>query len=147
MSGLVKGAAGALALALLSGTAATAADFDAAKIFGAREMVRQASLSPDGKSIALVQPLAEAQAYGLFIAKVDADAPPKPVLLSTGHPDRLTDCGWISNTRLICNVYMTIERASGKLGYTRLLSVNADGSNLQVLSASTTRESYGLGAA
>lgn len=145
MQTLMKGGLAALGFSLFGASAASAADIDLAKAFGARE-IRQASLSPDGKSIALVQPLAEGQAYGLFIAKVDTpEGGLKPALSSSGNPDRLDRCGWVSNTRLICDVRYVTFAAGQRLSFTRVVAVNADGSKLQLLSAQTSPTAYTLG--
>ena len=71
--------------------------------FGAREDVQQISLSPDGTKVAIV-------AAGR--ARRDADdrrpgagGAPRSMLRSTGDPERLTDCDWVTDTRLVCRVY------------------------------------------
>lgn len=129
LSGTVAG------LALLSATSAAVAQVSAAaKAFGARESVVDASMSPDGKAVALVQALANPQATAVFIAPLDGSTAPKPIMSSTGKPDRVTDCGWVSNTRLACNIYMLLTRDARKLGFTRLAALNADGSKVVELS-------------
>jgi len=109
----------------------------AAKAFGAREKVVDASMSPDGKSVALVEALANGQATALFVAPLDGSSQPKPILTSSGNPDRVTDCGWVSNTRLACNIYMLLVRDARKLGFSRMAALNADGSKVVELSART----------
>ncbi|WP_253190467.1 S9 family peptidase [Sphingomonas sp. LM7] len=108
------------------------AQSDLAIRFGAREAVQQISVSPDGERIVFIQP-SETRAAVAMVADL-AKGQVKPVLRSTGNPDRLTSCHWASNTRLICNVYM-IQDIGQKLGFTRLVSVNADGSDIKQLSA------------
>jgi dipeptidyl aminopeptidase/acylaminoacyl peptidase len=105
----------------------------AAALFGARDGVIDISLSPDGKSIAIVRPM-EGRGAALFV--VDLGAPElKPILTSTGDPDHLSHCSWSSNTRLICGVRM-IQLFDGKQYYfTRLVALNSDGSNVRQLSA------------
>ena len=116
--------------------AAQAAENPVAKAFGAREAVVDASLSPDGKSIAMIQPLAGGQASALFVAPLDGSGQPKPILSATGKPDRLTGCGWVSNTRLVCDIYMVIMQDARRLVFTRVVALNADGTNVRELSAS-----------
>lgn len=117
---------------------AHAADNPAAKAFGARPAVLDASLSPDGQSIAMIQPLADGQASALVVARLDGTGQPKPILTSSGKPDRLSGCGWVSNTRLICNIYMITTQDARRLVFTRVLALNADGSQIKELSASST---------
>lgn len=119
-----------LATALLP-AAAMAQSKDAAK-FGNREYIQQISLSPDGTHVAMIEPVV-GRGSALVVADV-ATGTTKVVLRSTGAPERLRDCYWASETRIICNVYM-IERAAEKLPFTRMVTVNADGSDLKVLSS------------
>lgn len=119
-----------LASALLP-VAALAQSKDAAK-FGNREFIQQISLSPDGTRVAMLEPLT-GRGSALVVADLATGAT-KIVLRSSGAPERLRNCHWASDTRIICNVYM-IERATEKLPFTRMVTVNADGSDLKVLSS------------
>lgn len=112
----------------------------AARAFGARPAVLDASLSPDGQSIALIQPLADGQANALFVARLDGSSQPKPILTSTGKPDRLNGCGWVSNTRLVCDIYMVTMQDARRLVFTRVVGVNADGGKVQELSATSNNQ-------
>ena len=116
-------------------SAAQAAENPAAKAFGARPMVEQASLSPDGMSVALIQPLADSQASALLVARLDGAGQLKPILTANGDPERLTDCHWVSNARLICGIYMRVAQDGRRLGFTRMVAVNADGTQVQELTA------------
>ncbi|MEO7691051.1 MAG: S9 family peptidase [Sphingomonas sp.] len=107
---------------------------DAAAKFGVRENIQQISLSPDGLNIAFIAP-SEARAATLYITSVDGGTP-KKILFSKGDPDRLQYCRWSTNTRLVCKIGMIIEGGDGLLGFTRLISVDSDGQNLKLLSAS-----------
>jgi dipeptidyl aminopeptidase/acylaminoacyl peptidase len=127
--------AGLIVAALAPVGVAGAVENAAAKAFGAREAVLQASLSPDGQSIALVRPLAESQATALFVARLDGVDTPKPVLGSSGRADRLRRCDWVSNTRLICAIAMVVNEDARRVHYSRLVAVNADGTKAQELSA------------
>jgi dipeptidyl aminopeptidase/acylaminoacyl peptidase len=119
---------------------AQAAENPAAKAFGARPAVLGASLSPDGQSIAMIQPLADGQASALVVARLDGTGQPKPILSSTGKPDRLTNCGWVSNTRLICDIYMVTMQNTLRLVFTRVVAVDADGTKVQELSAGSNNQ-------
>ncbi|WP_421737744.1 alpha/beta hydrolase family protein [Caulobacter sp.] len=130
-----KGLASLAISALVSVGSAWATENTAAKAFGARPGVEQASLSPDGMWIALVQPLQDGQASALFVAPLDGTGQPKAILSATGRPERLRDCGWVSNTRLVCSIYILALRDGFRLGHTRMIAVNADGTKAQELSA------------
>jgi dipeptidyl aminopeptidase/acylaminoacyl peptidase len=125
-----------LALVALAGAAvavqAAPAANDAAIRFGARESVQQISLSPDGNSIAYIQPTG-ARGASLYIVNL-ASGQPVAVLNATGSPDRLNYCRWSTNTRLVCNVYVIVPSGIGSLGFTRMIGVDADGKNVKILS-------------
>ena len=137
MSPLNRAALASLILPALLGAASAvqAAENPAAKAFGARQKVHQASLSPDGMSVALIQPLADSQASALFVARLDGAGQLKPILTANGDPERLTDCHWVSNARLVCGIYMRIAQDGRRLDFTRMVAVNADGTKVQELTA------------
>jgi len=128
---------------LLAATAVqgeNAGSFDAAAAFGARPSVSNLSLSPDGKNVAYIS-AAEGQGSVLFTLSLEKGARPKPVTRADGKPDRLGTCSWVASDRLVCQVY-GVSRDAGGLGplnWSRLVAINADGSNLKVLS---TRENF-----
>lgn len=115
--------------------AALAQSGDAVK-FGARELVQQISLSPDGTHVAFLQPLG---GRGLVLTVADiASGATKTLVQSGGAPERLDECRWASNTRIICNIYM-IKQAVEKLVFTRMIAINSDGTDLKTL---TSRENF-----
>lgn len=126
-----------LTAALLAGLCvpaiAQAQSADALK-FGAREGVIQASISPDGTKIAMITPVDGAGA-AVLVASLDGSSEPKPILSSSGKPDRLTYCRWSTSSRLICSVFMIEFSGAMMLPYSRLVALNADGSDLKQLTA------------
>lgn len=136
--------AAAAGVALASSASATDQVADsAATAFGARPQVQSVSISPDGKQIALVGPTA-GRGAGVLIANLDGTPTLKPILSSSGSPDRLMGCGWSGNTRLICTIYMIEDVFAEKMGGTRLIAVNADGSNIRQLSAAGNERSLAV---
>ena len=127
---------------LLAGTAlvfvasAAQATSDAATRFGVREDVQQISLSPDGKHIAFIEPMAGAGS-ALVIASIDTGSM-TPILTSTGYPDKLRSCHWASATRLTCNLYIILGDATQRLGFSRVVAIDADGKNMKMLSGGTS---------
>ncbi|MGA3157121.1 MAG: S9 family peptidase [Steroidobacteraceae bacterium] len=105
------------------------------------------SLSPDGTSIAFIAP-ERGQGGALFTLRLDnPDATPKLVVAASGDPERLSHCSWVGNQRLACSIFLTIEGTIGRLGLvaaSRVLAVNADGSNLQSLSITNNEYTRGL---
>ncbi|MDB5703525.1 MAG: prolyl oligopeptidase [Sphingomonas bacterium] len=116
---------------------------DAAAQFGARQMVEDISLSPDGKSIAIVQPT-EGRGSALYVVSLAGAPELKPILSSTGSPDRLDYCRWATGTRLICGIAV-FQTVGGELtGYTRIITLNADGSDMKILSERSSTELLGV---
>jgi dipeptidyl aminopeptidase/acylaminoacyl peptidase len=126
---------------------AKAAPLDTAAEFGARPSVIHASLSPDGRSVAYVAPGKGLESI-LFTVGVDKDAKPRAALVLTGKPERLGNCDWVTNDRLVCLVYGVVEGVAGSfqglLPFTRTIAVNADGSNFLQLSTRANPYSRGV---
>ena len=107
--------------------------FDAAAAFGARPSVTDLQLSPDGLTVSYITPT-QGQGSAVNTLSLAAGAKPRTALIASGDPERIEWCRWVSNERLACMVYAIIKDPVGLLGYTRLVAVNAGGSNLRLLS-------------
>jgi dipeptidyl aminopeptidase/acylaminoacyl peptidase len=113
--------------------------FDAAAAFGARPSVANLSLSPDGQRVAYVVPIA-GQGSVVYTLELTKGAAPRAAMGADGKPDRLGHCEWVSNARLACVVYGVVLSNRGMLEpvpFTRIVAVNADGSNRKLLSTKT----------
>ena len=126
-------------LALALSCPAVAAETTAAA-FGAREYIQQISLSPDGQKVAMIVPTA-GRGVQLQVVDTAGSGPPKAILASTGSPERLSNCRWSTNTRLVCQIYVVVRDAQNRIGFTRLIAINSDGGDLKVLSAQTNDRS------
>ena len=115
-----------------------AADEIAAR-FGARESIQQISLSPDGTHVAIIM-TAAGRGNALQIADL-AGGPPKPILASSGNPERLNDCHWSTDTRLVCRIATGLRDGNDILRFTRTIVIDRDGKNLKMLSARTNDRS------
>jgi len=115
----------------LSVVTAAPAAFDAAAAFGARPDVTDVVLSPDGNNVAFIVPV-DHGGTAVKTLPLAAGAKPKVALYASGKPDRITGCNWVSNDRLVCRIYW-IGPHPDLLPFTRLVAVNADGSNLKSL--------------
>jgi dipeptidyl aminopeptidase/acylaminoacyl peptidase len=133
---------GVLALAL-AGAAPAVAQSDAAKRFGAREGVEGMHLSPDGTRVVFLTP-GPGSITAAYVADVANGARPKRIAASSGAPERLTSCRWASAQRIVCSVYTLAEEEAGLVGYVRLITVNADGSDLKLISARQTVRALGV---
>ena len=124
--------------------AADAAAFDAAAAFGARPSIQSLSLSPDGQSVAWI---ASTQGPGsaLYTMKLAPSAKAHGIMQANGHPEHLASCGWVSNDRLVCEVtFLHKDPIFGAQPFGRLLAVNTDGSNMQLLSTPASTNARGL---
>ena len=119
--------------------------FDAAAAFGARPSVSNLSLSPDGASIAYISPMAGAGSK-LYTLSLQPGAKPLPALTANGKPMQLETCRWVSNTRLVCTIYGVVENKSlaTLLPFTRLVAIDADGTNFELLSKQDNAHTHGL---
>jgi dipeptidyl aminopeptidase/acylaminoacyl peptidase len=101
--------------------------------FGARERVQSIALSPDGSMFSYVAPYGD-RGDALYTVKLAGDGTPVRTAVTSGDPERLGGCGWVSNERLVCKLY-SLQRVGGELfGASRLIGINANGSNLKVIS-------------
>ena len=105
-----------------------------AKAFGAREFIQDISLSPDGAKVAMIQPDGTRGAV-LVIADL-ASAQMNPITHVTGDPERLDYCRWSTDTRLVCRLSIFSDTTGQKLGFTRMIGIDADGKNLRMLTQS-----------
>lgn len=136
MASACLSAASAIALGIAGAPAAAAplSIHDAAVAFGTREGVSQASLSPDGTKLATLEPVGARGAVLRVLDLADPASQPMDVLTSSGDPERINWCRWAGTKRLMCLVLAVTQLQEGDLAYvTRLLGVNSDGKNLQML--------------
>lgn len=138
-------AAVSLSLAALSVAAQTGKPFDAAAAFGARISVNYLRLSPDGTTVAYVAP-AKGQGSIVFTLGLAKGSVPRPIMAANGSPQRISHCDWVSNQRLICEVYLVTKHDAilEPALVTRLVAVNSDGGNPQVLSTVENFHSLGV---
>lgn len=117
------------------------AQLDVAQKFGARESIQNISISPDGMRVAYIEPGVKA-ASNLFVAGIEG-APPKQILTSDGAPLQLRWCDWASNDRLVCKLYGIVNNAGTLVGFTRMIALNADGSELKALGQKSSSRTQG----
>ena len=136
------------ATALVAGMATTvtaagpAATADATA-FGAREYVQQASLSPDGTKIALIT-ATQGRGEQLLIADAVVGGDPKLISRTSGNPEHFSSCSWSTDTRLVCRVRLMQQTGGLRLGFTRMISLDADGRNFKVLSVDANSRSLDI---
>ncbi|HEV2596049.1 MAG TPA: S9 family peptidase [Sphingomicrobium sp.] len=127
-------AVSSLALASAQGAAAQAPAVTdpIAAMFGARPSAIGVDLSPNGKLVSYVAPASGGGSVA-FTADVQSGES-KPFLNSGKGPERLRWCHFVTDRRLICRYVANVVRADGVLvGFSRLVAVNSDGSDLKEL--------------
>ena len=129
------GARVALTVLLTAAPAMAASDqaLDAAAAFGARPSVSGMRLSPDGKTVVYLAPIGP-RGTGAYTLSIAPGARAKIAVTADGNPYRLTGCDWVSNERVVCEIYGITSSEFGYLSFTRMLAVDADGTNPRVLS-------------
>ena len=114
-------------IALMTSSSLYAQTKSAADAFGKREGIEDISLSPDGTKIAYIEPAA-GQGNRLFTVDLAGAQLPKAVLSASGDPERLNDCDWVSNIRLVCRIYAVSEIAGERFSVSRVFAIDSDGS-------------------
>lgn len=107
---------------------------DPAGAFGARESVIQISLSPSGDKLAYIAP-GPGPSSILYTVDLRNGGQPTRTTAASGNPARLTSCHWVSEERLVCNIYSIAKSGDGALiGFTRLIAVDSTGGDTKLLS-------------
>lgn len=131
--------AAALAFGAATATAAKDAPAPPRKIlessgalFGVREAVQTIDLSPSGKRIVYVGP-GPGRVSTAWVADL-AGGKPTIVTQTSGAPEHLDWCGFVSETRLICSASAMMETPEGiMIGLNRLIAVDDHGGNVTAL--------------
>jgi Prolyl oligopeptidase family len=137
--------AGLIALSLAPHAGAQSPAADPAAAFGALQDASSLRLSPDGQSVAYIAP-AKGQGTALITVALGAGAKSRAALFLNGRPFRLEGCSWVANDRLVCSIYGLMPDPAathGLLPVTRMVAVNADGTNLKDLSTEINNNSRG----
>ena len=135
----LAGAFAALFLFSAGAPAVAAGPADLPAAFGARESVLSVSLSPSGRQIAFISPGPGLTTF-LYTVDTTGGGTARETLSADGKPERLDRCGWVSETRLVCTIYMIASSASADgevVGVTRLIAIDSDGKNIKLLSRSS----------
>jgi dipeptidyl aminopeptidase/acylaminoacyl peptidase len=131
----------ALALVALPLLVAAGPPDDPPAAFGAREGVLDVALSPSGEKVAFIAP-GPGRGTALYTGSTAGGAAPRRALTADGKPERLIDCGWVSEKRLVCTVFFTIQTMipGSPAGVSRIIAVDEDGRNLKMLSRRSTSD-------
>ncbi len=116
-------------LACLVAPPAVAQPVDPAEAFGARESIESISLSPDGRRIAYVAPLPAGQGARLFTVDLASGQSVQATAVD-GVSQRFSGCTWVSNERLLCELFALRRVQNDVAGGSGFAALNADGSGV-----------------
>ena len=114
-----------------AGVCAQSSLADDAAAFGARTSIRSVDLSLDGKKIVYVESGGGA-ALSAKVADLETGSI-RSFLEAAGGTDELSSCGFVTNARLICQYRATVKEGGMLIGFSRLIAINSDGSNIKLL--------------
>ena len=114
-------------VAMFSAAAEAAPLANAAQLFGARSSVLRPELSPDGKYI--VHVAGGPQGMTLAMVTTVATGQRRPIARAEA-PWEMVGCGWSGIARLICRQYALLNVNNSFVPFTRLVAMNADGTNM-----------------
>jgi dipeptidyl aminopeptidase/acylaminoacyl peptidase len=118
----------------------TSLEQDAAD-FGSLGTAQSADLSPDGNKVVYVGP-GPANSTLAYVADLVTGAS-RPVLRTTEEADKLSSCGFVSNSRLICRYQANIPQDGTILRFSRTVALNADGTDIQQIGSRAAWQSDG----
>ena len=124
-----------LALAAPAGAQPAA---NSAALFGVRDSVEQIDISPDGTHVVFLQPVA-GRRTAVFVHELGSDSEPRAIVNSSGDPERLRRCDFVTNDRLVCRLSGMGSGDGLLLPFSRLVSFDTSGQNFQMLGQ---RESF-----
>jgi dienelactone hydrolase len=104
---------------------------EAAKVFGAREMVQHIDISPDGRSVVYIAP-GPGKRTMAYVASLET-LKPKAVLTSDADPETLRWCNFVSNTRMVCQITALVDLEGRLIPVSRLFAIDANGANSREL--------------
>src|SRR5258707_12922499 len=106
-----------------------------AKAFGAREAVEAPDLSADGSSIVYITPGVGRKSVAV-VGNLDTGKFTQ-MAASNGGSDTLRWCDFVSAARAVCRITGLNTKAIGEvIGFSRLISLNSDGSDAKQLGQS-----------
>lgn len=117
--------------------------------FGTRETTTRMDLSPDG-SLAVFLGAGPGRTTIVYIADIAAGTT-KPVFYSKADPEALRWCGFVSNTRLVCQFTAIVKSetarlatSNGLISASRTVSIGIDGKNMKQLGQPSSEYDVGL---
>jgi dienelactone hydrolase len=127
-----------VAILILASAAVAEPPADQARLYGARESVEHIDISPDGGHVVYLQP-GPGRTTIVYLADLNERAEPQVVVRSDGAPERLRQCNFVTNERLICQLTGMATVTGVLVPFSRLVSLDTSGQNMRLLGE---RESF-----
>ncbi len=129
---LAAGVAAAAIAMTAAGAFAQARDEMAVK-FGAREGIRDIGISPEGGKIVIVAPRPDGGENAVVVSLANGAA--EPILGANGTTEQITNCQFVIETQVVCQLYLRKGTGLDVETATRLVSISADGKKMEQLTA------------
>lgn len=114
-----------------------------AAAFGARRSVYDISISPSGDKIMYVQPGNQSDETIYVVDLTTGDAPQGIITMNEAQA-RLNWCQWATDETIVCEIYGVADTGGRLLGFTRIISIAADGSDTEMLTPTQTMKVMGV---
>ena len=115
---------------------------DDAVAFGARVGVGELSISPDARHAVYIAPAKDRWSAVMVVDLGTGET--KPIIVSKADPEILRWCNFATNDRLICRFTATVSDTGVLIGYSRLASLNLDGTDVKELGQRSSFYDAGL---
>lgn len=101
------------------------------KDFARLPAIRNVAISPDGQRLLYLGSVGDHQ----VLVTLPAAANEAPKVVTSSDPDEfdISWCGWANNDRILCGISATTRDRSVLYGISRLVAINADGTNQKML--------------
>lgn len=136
-------AAGAGLLMSVGGTARAEDVTALAAQFGARPAIQDIHISPNGQKLVIVAPAAP-RGDAVLVVDLAGNPVPKPVLAATNPGERVSHCIWPTDDRLVCRIVKTDKSTGDVIGFNRMLTLAADGSDVKMLTQQESSHALGV---
>jgi dipeptidyl aminopeptidase/acylaminoacyl peptidase len=134
----------ALALTIAAGSAAAQETAESlAGKFGALETILDISLSPDGNKVLYISPNASG-GRTVYLADLESGQEPRRVTQASNAGETLEWCSFATDTRLVCELSTIVDGAGVLVGFSRLITLNTDGTDPQFVETGESSRSLGF---
>jgi len=124
------------------GSTTTGSTDPIASMFGVRESAAGLDISPNGSLVSYIAPAPGGHSVA-FVANMQTGEA-KPFLSSGKGGEKLHWCSFVTDARLICRYTTTLNDTGVLVGFSRLIAINSDGSDIKQLGQDSSLYDAGL---